>query len=122
MSEKNTPEPPGEVIDSEFMLKGAVPIGDRWISFEVQKAPKPTFLAAWYRRVKPWFDHYMAGIALRIGRQARGEAGGRTRLGRMSGTERVIMSGLSEETVKGLSKDELSALHGRCHELAERAK
>ena len=46
----------------------------KWISLQVQQAPKPTFLAAWYRRVKPLFDRYISGLAGRVGRQARGEA------------------------------------------------
>ena len=98
--------------------------GERpWISLEVQKAPPGrNFLAAWYKRVKPWFDRYLGGVAPRIGRQARGEAGGRTRLGQSSGTEQVLMSSLTTETVKALSDVELKALHKRCHELAERAK
>ena len=94
----------------------------RWITLDVQKAPSRNFLAAWYKRVKPWFDRYLSGVAPRIGRQARGEAGGRTRLGRSSGTEQVLMSSLTSETVKALSDEELKALHKRCHDLAKGAE
>lgn len=95
----------------------------KWISLQAQKkSPTRAFLSAWYRRVRPWFSRYMAGIASRIGRQARGEAGGRTRLARTTGTERVILSGLTVDTVKELSDAELKALHRRCHELGERAE
>ena len=93
----------------------------KWISLEVQKkSPTRAFLSAWYSRVKPWFSRYLSGVAARVDRQARGEAGGRTRLARTSGTERVILSGLTVDTVQELNDAELKALHRRCHELGER--
>lgn len=94
----------------------------RWISLQVQKRSRSrAFLEAFHRRVRPLVDRYLSGIAARVSRQARGEAGGRTRLSRTTGTERVILSGLTAETVRELSGAELKALHRRCHELGERS-
>jgi len=51
--------------------------GDGWFKAR-KKSRTREYLEAFYARVKPWFDRYMSGVAPRIQRQARGEAGGRT--------------------------------------------
>ncbi|HUT62152.1 MAG TPA: hypothetical protein VNA25_30300 [Phycisphaerae bacterium] len=75
-----------------------------------------SYLQAFHDRVKPWFSRYLSGIAGRIGLQARGEAGGRSK--GTPGLEKVALQSLTAASVKNLSDEDLLTLHRRCHQAA----
>lgn len=75
------------------------------------------YLRAWHKRVRPWLTKYLPGIAERLERMARAEAGGRSSPRRVSETEKMALHGVTVTSVRDLTNTELFQLHRRCHEL-----
>ena len=75
------------------------------------------YLVAWRKRVKPWLEKYLPGIAQRLERMARAEAGGRTSPKPVEVTEKAAWSGVTEALVRKMSDTDLIAMHRRCHDL-----
>ena len=84
----------------------------------MEKARGTSFLTAWYRRSKPYVDHYLAGISSILHRQARGEAGGRSHPRKISELDKAALSGLTAEACKALSDEDLVRLHALTHTMA----
>ena len=75
------------------------------------------YLVAWRKRVKPWLEKYLPGIAQRLERMARAEAGGRTSPKPVEAAEKVALRDMTEATIRKMSDADLVVMHRRCHEL-----